>query len=229
MGSVIQFKKKSAKQPLVGVVVAARMTSVRFPGKHLALLAGKPVLEHCLTRCKQVRVAKTNIYKPLDIIVVLAVPDLPESEPLIQLAERLNVPNFCGSELDVLERMYYAALFFKLDIVIRVTGDCPFVDPRVCSECVQLLQWRNLDYVSNSFPKRTYPKGLDCEVFTLDCLEAAHKLSDTAEDSEHVTPWMQRTEGIKRGNVVQQIDLSQRNLCVDYPEDIERLEKETLP
>jgi spore coat polysaccharide biosynthesis protein SpsF (cytidylyltransferase family) len=205
------------------------MTSERFPGKHLALLGGKPVLEHCLERCKQIRVAKTNIYRPLQPIVILAVPDLPESVPLVELADRLNVEHFCGSELDVLDRMYHAAMFHKLDIVVRITGDCPFVDPRVCSECVQLLQWRNLDYVSNSFPKRTYPKGLDCEVFTLDCLEAAHKLSDTAEDSEHVTPWMQRTPEIKRGNVVQKIDMSARNLCVDYPWDIERLEKETLP
>lgn len=202
----------------IGVIVAARMTSKRFPGKHLAILHGKPVLQWCLERCKQIHKGAA---------VILAVPDTDESEPLLELATSLGVQNFCGDENDVLGRLYHAAVFFKLDIIIRITGDCPFIDPTVCREVLALLTWRNLDYASNIYPTRTYPRGLDCEAFSMDCLEAAHKLAKTSYEREHVTPWMQNTAQVVKGNVTQQIDVSFKNFCVDEPGDIERIEKET--
>ena len=201
----------------LGVIVTARMTSKRFPGKPLAILHNKPVIQWCLERSGQ-------IHKNAQVII--AVPDTDESEPLLELTSKLNIANFCGSELDVLERMYEAAAFFKFDVIVRVTGDCPFIDPRVCNEVLALLLWRNLDYTSNVYPNRTFPKGLDCEVFTFDCLEAAHKLAKTREEREHVTLWMQREKAVTKGCITQKTDVSHKNFCVDYPEDIARLEKD---
>jgi len=229
MGELIGFEKKKLigskpKPPPainVGIIVQARMTSARFPGKSMALLLEKPVLEWVLERVKLVRGPKRA-----KMTYILAVPDADESEPMLQLADKLDVENFCGSELNVLRRYYEAALFFKLDYIVRITGDCPFIDPVVCAEVTQLCVWRKLDYTSNIYPKRTYPQGLDCECFTMDCLEAAYKLSDIISDYEHVTPWMQRAEEIKKGSVQQRIDQSDKNWCIDYPEDIKRLEEE---
>ena len=188
----------------------------------MALLDGKPVIQWTMERALKMELNSKFIKQR----VVLAVPDTPESEPMLVLAKDLGVDNFCGSELNVLKRYYDCARFFDFKYIVRITGDCPFIDPIVCSQVLQLLLWRKLDYVSNCYPVRTYPKGLDCEAFTFDALEAAYKLSDQLQDWEHVTPWLKRTEGIKRGNVRQKEDMSNHNWCVDYPEDIQRLEDE---
>lgn len=223
MSKIIQLnqKKPPPKMPLIGIVIQARMTSHRFPGKSMALLGGKPVIQWTMERAKAIRVPKNH-----KSICILAVPDTDASEPMIELADSLNFTNFCGSEINVLKRYYDCALFFKLDYIVRITGDCPFIDPVVCSQVIQLLIWRKLDYTSNVFPKRTYPKGLDCEAFTMDALEAAYKLSDQLTDHEHVTPWLQRTKEVQKGNIAQEIDKSDLNWCVDYPLDIQRLEEE---
>ena len=221
MSQIIQLKPKKQPKPKIGVIIQARMSSVRFPGKSMALLAGKPVLEWVIERAKNIRAGKKH-----DIEVIIAVPDTPESEPMLKLAETLGVSNFCGNELNVLNRYYRAAIFFGFEYIVRITGDCPFIDPKVSSEVLQLLLWRKLDYCSNVWPTRTYPKGLDCEAFTMDTLEAAHNLSGVIGDWEHVTPWMQRTKEVLKANVCQKEDVSTKNWCVDYPEDIARLEQE---
>jgi len=215
--TVLELTAKRTRKAVVGAIVQARMTSERFPGKSMAILKGKPVLEHVLMNVKAIR--------GLDR-VILAVPDTPESEPMLQLASKLEVDNFCGDELNVLKRYHDAAKFFDLDVIMRITENCPFINPDVCAEVLNLLQFRKLDYSCNCYPDRTYPKGLDCECFTRDCLDTAYALADPMQpgDWEHVTPWMRRTTGVRRGNVQQHQDASDINLCVDYPEDLARLE-----
>ncbi len=204
----------------VGVIIQARMTSKRFPGKSMADLMGKPVVEHVIRNCM--------LIKPLNKLII-AVPDTDDSEPIIQLAYNIGIDNFCGSEDDVLGRYYFAAKYFKLTHIVRITGDCPYINPKVCSEVLQLLLFRKLDYCANCYPVRTYPKGLDCEAFTWDALEAAHLATDgdgaLPGDREHVTPWLQRTPGLRRACVQQHIDASHIDLCIDVPEDIERTQK----
>ena len=192
------------------------MTSKRFPGKSTAILNNRPVIEHVIKRCNLV--TKTDK-------VILAVPDSPLSEPMLKISDTNFIWNFLGSEDNVLDRFYHAAMYHKLDIIVRITGDCPFIIPQLIDECIELLMWRKLDYVSNCFPIRTYPKGLDCEVFTMDCLEAAHILATSHYDREHVTPFMQRSIEIKKGTLSQKVDDSELNLCVDVPEDIPRIEE----
>lgn len=212
-----QPKNKPQK---IGVIIQARQTSKRFPGKSMAILQGKPVLEHVIRNA--------SLIKPTHQVIV-AVPDTVESEPMLQLAHRLGIDNFVGSEEDVLGRYYNAARFFNLDVIIRITADCPFLNPKVCSEVLQVLLFRKCDYTSNVYPTRSYPLGLDCEAFTMDCLEAAHGATLGSDalpgDREHVTPWMQRTQGLRRALIQQAKDASHINMCVDFPEDIERLNK----
>lgn len=244
MADIIDFGSKNNKPfgntAQIGIIIQARMTSTRFPGKSLALLNGKPVLQHVIERAKLVR-APAHTKKPIKIIV--AVPDAPQSEPMLKLAEELGVLNACGTEHDVLGRYYGAAKFHKLDVVMRITADCPLIDPKVCSEVLELLMWRKVDYASNCHKERTFPKGFDCEVFTYECLEATfalvkdnynnlfpgredEELKMVRYDQEHVTPFMIRSPDIKKA-LVKCIsgDFSDENLCVDFPSDIKRLEE----
>lgn len=248
MTNIVNLPNRSARSysvaTRIGVIIQARMTSKRFPGKSLALLDGKPVIQHVVERAKLIR-GPIKIKKPIEVVV--AVPDTPESEPLLELVSgKLGVQNFCGPEDNVLERYMGAANFFKFDVIIRITGDCPLIDPKVCSEVLQLLLWRKCDYASNIYPDRTFPKGLDCEVFTYDALEMAYvmnkqehkKLTEFQKqeeqiilyDQEHVTPFMQRNDGftkalIKRVEKTTFDNQSNLNFCVDHPEDIKRLEE----
>lgn len=220
MSNIIKLLPR-VKKKKIGVVIQARTTSRRFPNKVMALLWDKPVVQHVIEKAKQIRGEKG--VKPE--VVILAVPDDDLSEPLLEVAKYQGIENFCGSELNVLERYYGAAKFFSLDVIVRVTCDCPLLNPLCSSEVLQLLLWRKLDYASNSWPQRTYPKGFDTEVFTFDCLEAAYKLADTDEQKEHVCIWMQQNaKELKTGCVSQQKNKSFVNLCVDEPGDIERLE-----
>lgn len=197
-----------------GVIIQARMTSKRFPGKTMAFLNGKPILEHVISRCHSPRVEK----------IIIAVPDTPESEPMLELADRMGISNFCGSENNVLDRFYRAALFHNLRYIVRITADCPFVLPVLITESIELLVSRKLDYVSNVHPVRTFQKGLDVEAFTFDALEAAFTLAESEYDKEHVTSFMQRNVEFKKSLITQKKNLSEENLCVDWPHDIERLE-----
>jgi spore coat polysaccharide biosynthesis protein SpsF (cytidylyltransferase family) len=213
---------------MIGAIIQARMSSTRYPGKSMAMLAGKPVLEHVIERAKLIPFVKK---------VIVAMPSDKASAPMGELCERMGVETFYGPEDDVLRRYYLAAMTFELETIVRITGDSPFVDPVVAGEVIALLKAENLDYCSNVFPKRTYPKGFDVEVFTFDCLEAAHieseddpdytpaKRKALAYNREHVGPWAQKRKGVYRANVQQQIDQSDINLCVDEIGDIERLEK----
>jgi spore coat polysaccharide biosynthesis protein SpsF len=199
----------------IGIIVQARMTSKRFPGKVLVPIAGKTVLERVLERCALVPFVDT---------VICAFPADDTSIPIYQLCNQLGIACASGSENDVLGRYYDAATMYGIDTIVRITADCPFFDPVVAGEVLALLKASELDYCSNVFPVRTYPKGFDVEVFTYDCLEAAYQLTKSLENREHVTPWMQKRKGLKRANVRQRVDRSGLNFCVDYPEDIARLE-----
>lgn len=242
MTTVIDFPQVSkpiyGPKAKIGIVIQARMTSKRFPGKSMALLNGKCVLEHVIERAKLIR---APFYTTQPIKVIIAVPDTPESEPMLKLADDLRVDNFCGSEGNVLERYYAAAKFHKLDVIVRITADCPLIDPKVCSEVLQLLMWRKIDYTANWLPERTFPKGLDCEAFTFECLEATwslvkdnynnilphqkYDLERVKYDQEHVTPFMIRQPEIKKAFVqCTKGNFSNENLCIDFPSDIKRIE-----
>ena len=215
----------------VACIVQARMNSSRFPGKVLANLAGKPVLQHVLERCKEIR----GVDK-----IVCAVPGREGIEAIATLEQVIRPSGALffsrgGPEDDVLTRYQAAAEAYEADVIMRITADCPLLDPDVCSDVLakfnepQHKGWGkdsppgNYDYVSNVCP-RTWPKGYDCEVFSREALEWASLYAENNYDREHVTPFLQRTKWVRRFNVEASFNASHVNYCVDYPDDIARLE-----
>ncbi|MBF0326067.1 MAG: aminotransferase class III-fold pyridoxal phosphate-dependent enzyme [Alphaproteobacteria bacterium] len=161
-------------------IIQARQSSTRLPGKALMDLAGKPVIARV--------VAAAQAIPGIDKAVV-ATTDQPADDALAAWCAANNVPCHRGSEEDVLDRFLLAARAEQADIVIRLTGDCPLLDPWVAGSVVALRAARKLDYASNIAPA-TWPDGLDCEVFTRAALESAAAEANRPMEREHVTPYL---------------------------------------
>ena len=187
-------------------IVQARITSKRLPGKVMYPLGDKPVIWHVLCAAKEI---------PGVDRVICAVPEDPRSAVIANEAIGMGVDVRYGSETDVLERYWEAAQ--GSDVIVRVTADCPFIDPFQCGKVLELLD--GVDYASNCFP-RNCNKGLDCEAFTFEALDLAYGKTQNPYDREHVTPWLQRN--LKIRTLKGEYDPSV-NLCIDTPEDYIRL------
>lgn len=190
-------------------IIQARMTSTRFPGKVMAVLGDRPILAHVIERALRIRNCDE---------VVVASPASHESKLLFDLATKLGVPFVYGSENDVLGRYFVAAEKHEADVIARITADCPLIDPEVCAQIIELRRRENADYASNVHP-RSYPKGLDCEVFTFEKLRRANQNATEDYDREHVTPWIIRNSA--RVNYPSGIfNISELRWTVDYEEDL---------
>jgi spore coat polysaccharide biosynthesis protein SpsF len=196
------------------VIVQARNLSTRLPGKVLKPLGQHTVLEEVLRRCARI---------PRSDLVICAIPDQPEDEPLAPLVKRSGAMLIRGSAEDVLARYRVAMDVAGADIVMRVTSDCPLIDPKLCGELLNLREKENADYACNNMPP-SFPHGLDCEVFTATALRRADQLAVDRGDREHVTPWLRRDSSIRRvalkgpgGRTLEQ------RWTLDYPEDYEFL------
>ncbi|WP_123041908.1 cytidylyltransferase domain-containing protein [Cohnella candidum] len=166
----------------IAAIVQARMGSTRLPGKVLRPLGGVPVIQWIYERLSKCR--------NLDQIVV-ATGESAADDEFAETLKRLGIPVFRGSEHDVLDRYYRAARAIRADAVVRITGDCPLIDPAVVDAVVARFNegQPELRYVSNINPP-TYPDGLDVEVFTIEALYQAWRQSEWASEREHVTPYM---------------------------------------
>ena len=199
-------------------IVQARMGSTRLPGKVMKPLLGEPMLARLLERLA--RCAK------LDDIVVATTDDGSE-QPIVELVDALDVHVFCGSEDDVLGRYHGAAQRCGADVVVRITSDCPLIAPEIVDKCVEdfLASGGEVDYASNVFT-RTYPRGLDTEVFSVGALETAFNEATTPPDREHVTPFVWRQpQRFRLLDVVATEDHSDLRWTVDTPEDFELVNK----
>lgn len=193
-------------------IIQARMSSSRLPGKVLADIHGKPMIGRVIER---VRAAQT-----LDQIVV-ATTTGQEDDPLATLCSQIDVPVFRGSQADVLDRYYQAARQFNGEVIVRLTGDCPLIDPNVIDEVVRAFHNQNYDYVSNTL-KVTYPDGLDTEVFSFAALHRAWQDARLTSEREHVTPYIYKhPELFRLGNVLNETDLSHLRWTVDELADLE--------
>lgn len=196
-------------------ILQARMGSRRLPGKVLLQVGGVPLLEREVNRIKR---AKT-----VDKIVIATTINK-EDDAIESLARRIGVDCFRGSEKDVLDRYYQCALLYSgFFSIVRVTGDCPLVDPAVIDQVVSLFQKGNFDYVSNiEIGNETFPNGMDVEVLTRETLEEIAAKATLASEREHVTLFIRRNkEKFKNANVDAPADFSQFRLTVDYPGDFE--------
>lgn len=194
-------------------IVQARMGSTRLPGKVLEDLAGQPMLVRVVNR--------TRLAKTLDAIVV-ATTTQPVDDIIVRLCKERDWSFFRGSEEDVLDRYYQAASAFKADIIVRITSDCPLIEPEIIDKVVNefLSHYPEVDYVSTSLV-RTFPLGLGAEVMTFDALKKAWQEDDNPAWREHVTPYIYRhAEKFTIRNVVNNIDYSHMRWTVDTIEDL---------
>ena len=192
-------------------IVQARMGSTRLPQKVMRKIVGKPNIELLLSR-----LSKANT---IDEIVVATSIEV-ENKTLIQCVEGLGYKAFAGSEDDVLMRYIQAADKFDASVVVRITGDCPLIDPSLVDEVVTEFLNSDADYFSNNDPA-TYPDGLDVEVFYANALKKADALTKNPFDREHVTPFLRNSGQYIKGSIQNDEDLSSLRWTVDELTDFE--------
>jgi spore coat polysaccharide biosynthesis protein SpsF len=161
---------------VVTASIEARMTSTRLPGKVLMPCIGRPMLELMVERIKRSRY--------IDAIVVATTINATDA-PIVELAQRLGIRFFRGSEFDVAGRVTSAMQEAKADIIVQLTADCPLIDPEIIDQLVRIYAANEFDHVSNTI-LRSYPDGLDVQVASLPILEQCYALCETDEDREHL-------------------------------------------
>lgn len=192
--------------------IQARMSSTRLPGKVLKKVLGRPLLDFLVERLLQAREIQN---------IVILTSDQAVDEEIVLFCREKHLLCLRGSEEDVLERFYQAALERQPEGIVRITADCPLIDPEVVDQVVRVFRQNasHLDYVSNSL-QRTFPRGLDVEVFSFKALEQAFQQADRPEEREHVTLYLYRHPQIFHlKNVAHVPSLAHHRWTVDTSED----------
>ncbi|MBI2578000.1 MAG: glycosyltransferase family protein [Candidatus Wildermuthbacteria bacterium] len=198
------------KSSAIGVIIQARMSSTRLPGKVLKILGDKPVVQHVIERSKRI---------PSCQKVILATTTKPIDDDLERLGKSLGISVYRGSENDVLDRYYQAAKQFEVDTIVRITADCPCLEPLIVQEVIDLYNKSEYDHVSNAQPP-SLPDGLDAEIFSFRILEKTWKEADDPLEREHVSLYMVRhPELFSHGNYVHPQDFSYLRLTLDEEVD----------
>jgi len=202
---------------MIGAIIQARINSTRLPKKVLKPILGKTAIEREIERVKKSALCQK---------IVLAIPEGKNNNILEKIGKKSGVLVFRGSEKDVLDRFYQAAKTFGLKDIIRITGDCPLFDWKVCDEVISFYLGNKFDYVSNVRPP-TFPDGLDIEMFSFKAIENAHQNAKLKSEREHVTLYIaNHPEIFKIGNLTRNgNDLSELRLTLDEPKDLVLIRK----
>ena len=192
-------------------IVQVRMGSIRFPNKVMGRIMGVPMIELLLNRLSRSR--------RIDQIIIATTTD-PCNQPLVDHVTKLGYDVFQGSENDVLDRYYQAAKPYHPDKVVRITGDCPLVDPELVDLVIETFESQVVDYLSNTLTP-TYPDGLDTEVFSFHALEQAARQAMKPSEREHVTPYIRESGFFKIANLAYNENYSDERWTVDEPADFE--------
>lgn len=195
----------------IGCIIQARLTSKRFPNKVLKKIRNKSIIEIVHDRAKKIN----KIDK-----VIFVIPKNKRNNKLEKFLKKKKIEYSKGNEKNVLSRYYKAAKKFNLDIIIRVTSDCPLWDPYLCNKMLKYFLRNNYDYLSNIL-KRSYPVGLDCEIFTMNTLKKTFKKAKSKYDLEHVTTFMRNPKKFKIKNFFQNKKIEKQRWTLDYPLDLE--------
>jgi glutamate-1-semialdehyde 2,1-aminomutase len=192
-------------------IVQARMGSTRLPKKVMRLINGVPTIELLLRRLSKA--------KRVDQIVVATSID-PRNQPLLDHVRRLGFEAVQGSENDVLDRYCQAAKRYEPDAIVRITGDCPLIDPELVDQAIEAYWAQDVAYLSNSAPP-VFPDGLDVEIFSFAALEEAAQYAIKTAEREHVTPYIRNSGRFKTGNLAHEADWSSERWTLDEPADFE--------
>ena len=195
-------------------IIEARSRSTRLPGKVLKPILGKPMLELMIERLKRARTIDG---------IVIATTEEPSDDPIVELAERLKIGAFRGSENDVLARVLGAARSYNADVIVETTGDCPLHDPAIIDKVVSDFRIGGADFVSNTL-EYTSPRGTDVRVFTTDALEEINRSSNDPVDHEHVSLYFwEHPDKYRLRNVRTDLPpyVGQLRLTVDTVEDFQ--------
>jgi len=197
-------------------IIQARMNSSRLPGKVLIDLGGQPMLQRVITRTRRAKLVDE---------VMVATTDDASDDPVEEFCRQQGVAVFRGSQFDVLDRFYQAARQCEADVIVRLTADCPLLDPQVVDHTLEEFFKSGADFAANRLPppwKRTYPIGLDTEVCYFKGLERAWKEADQPHQREHVMPYFYDREGhFKVLLVNHDPDYGAERWTVDTPQDLE--------
>ncbi|WP_026464836.1 cytidylyltransferase domain-containing protein [Adhaeribacter aquaticus] len=200
-------------KPKIGIITQARMTSSRLPGKVLLPVNNIPVLQYHLQRLQESKL-------PIFIATTINATD----DPIVAFAEQQNIPVFRGDEQNVLSRYYGCAIEHQLDIIIRVTSDCPLIDGNIIATAAQeyVKKKDNFLYLSNCL-ERTFPRGFDFEIFSFTLLKEAFQQAKLPAELEHVTPYINQNKSgrVHFQHVTQEKDKSHYRITLDTPEDFE--------
>ncbi len=201
----------------VGIVIQARLGSTRFPGKVLKVLDGATLLEQLILKMR--RAAKADV-------VIVATTSLEEDNPIAELSALIGAPCVRGSTDDLLSRYMLAAEEFDLDVVVRVTSDCPLLDPKIVDYLIGEFLSTGADFLANSEPLPTnWPDGMDVSIFSRSALEVAHSQALLPSEREHVSFFFWKYDAFKTEKIDLGKDLSKYRLTIDYPEDMVFLER----
>ena len=198
---------------MVLAIIQARMGSTRLPGKVLASIGDRPMLWHVLNRLSYVPVVERT---------VVATSTEPADNPIVKFCHENQFECFQGSENDVLDRFYRAAKHYAADVIVRITADCPIIDPQVVGKVLNTYLEGTHDYVTNIL-RYTYPDGQDVEIFSFDALETTWREATLPLEREHVTPYLKTSGRFRTFNVENEVDLSPFNYrwTVDEPADLD--------
>lgn len=199
----------------IAAIIQARVGSSRLPNKVLKDLCGARVLDRVLHR-----LGRSQRIQDLLVATTTATQD----EAIVEHCQRAGVEVFRGSELDVLDRYYRAAERLRADVLVRITSDCPLIDPEVTDATIQAFLDHGADYASN-VRVRTYPRGLDTEVMSGKALERAWREARQPYQREQVTPYIYENPGeFKLHGIENDTDCSQHRWTLDTPEDLQFLQ-----
>jgi spore coat polysaccharide biosynthesis protein SpsF len=203
--------------PRIVIIIQARMGSSRLPGKILLDIAGKPMLSHVVERGRRSKIAHE---------VVVASTEDPADDVVVRFCEERGYPFTRGDNEDVLSRYLKAAREYEAQIIVRITADCPLIDPEVIDRTLEafLEEYPQAQFGTNRGKDRimrTYPIGMDVEVMSMDALEMASREAHEAYQREHVTPFLYETEGrFEKTSIDAGGDYGAQRWAVDTVEDL---------
>jgi len=199
---------------MIGCIIQARRGSTRLPDKIMM-----PIDENDTVLTFGINQVKSS--KLIDKIII-ATTELSEDDLIVKHMEKRNISCFRGNSKDVLDRYYQCAKKFNLSIIVRITSDCPLIDPLIIDNVVShFLKNDEFDYVSNAYPIRTFPDGNDVEIFTFDALEKTWNEARKPSEREHVTPFIYTSKKFRLGSVKNLKDLTNLRWTVDHKEDLD--------